>query len=334
MEPKVCVIMPCYNGEKFIGEAIESVLNQTYKNWELIIVDDGSTDNSKEVIKRYFNDHRIKYIAHKENRGIPAARNTGIKASKGEYIAFLDQDDIWLPEKLKEQIETFNMGGDQETGLVFSDIMHLIGDETIRPEWPSKYVPNNLRIKSKEEVLKSLFLQNFIPSISVIVRKDCFDRLGLLNENITGGADDYDFWLRISGHFKIIYINKPFVKKRIHENNYSNMEGFFKDGLHISNMAIKLYPFLAKYSNKKKGRLYYNYGRYLQKIGESSKSKEAIQIAILYDHWQLKYYVVYLLCHFGSPGGWILTKLSHFKSITNAAKSKLYEISKKSNLYL
>lgn len=334
MEPKVCVIMPCYNGEKFIGEAIESVLNQTYNNWELIIVDDGSTDNSKEVIKRYFNDNRIKYIAHKENRGIPAARNTGIKASKGEYIAFLDQDDIWLPEKLKEQIEIFNVDRDKQIGLVFTDIMHLIEDETIRPEWPSKYVPNNLRIKSKEEVLKSLFLQNFIPSISVIVRKDCFDRKGLLNENITGGADDYEFWLRISGCFKMIYINKPFVKKRIHENNYSNMKRFFKDQLQILNMAIKHYPFLAKYSNKKRGRLYYNYARYLQKSGESSKSKEAIHIAILYDHWQLKYYVVYLLSHFGSSGGWILTKLSHFKSITKTSKSKLYEITKKSNMHL
>ena len=141
-----------------MGEAIESVLNQTYNNWELIIVDDGSTDNCKEIIKKYFYDNRIKYIAHKENRGIPAARNTGIRAAKGEYIGFLDQDDIWLPEKLKEQVGIFNMDRHQEIGLVFSNIMYLIKDKTIKLERPSKYLANNLSKETKEEVLKKLFL--------------------------------------------------------------------------------------------------------------------------------------------------------------------------------
>lgn len=162
-QPLVSIIMPCYNGEKFIGEAIESVLKQTYQNWELIIVDDGSIDNSKRIIKQYYSDERIQYIQHKKNRGIPATRNTGIKTSKSEFIAFLDQDDLWLKEKLKQQVQILNKDQYREVGLVFSDAMYLIGGKIIKREWPSKCVPKNLIYKPKEKILRSLFLQNFVP---------------------------------------------------------------------------------------------------------------------------------------------------------------------------
>ena len=106
--PTVSVIIPTYNRAHLVDRAIQSVLNQTYKDFELIIVDDGSTDNTEDIIKEFQKkDERIKYIRHEENRGGSAARNTGIKAAKGEYIAFLDSDDEWLPIKLGRQISEF-----------------------------------------------------------------------------------------------------------------------------------------------------------------------------------------------------------------------------------
>lgn len=104
MSNLVSIIMPSYNTENFIGESINSVLNQTYKNWELIIVDDASTDSTDKVVENFLNDRRIHYIKNKENYGAALSRNFAIKQAKGKWIAFLDSDDIWKPQKLERQI--------------------------------------------------------------------------------------------------------------------------------------------------------------------------------------------------------------------------------------
>ena len=104
MNELVSVIMPSFNTAKFISETIESVLAQTYANWELIIVDDCSTDNTDEVVKPFLTDKRIKYLKNKKNSGAAVSRNYALREAKGKWIAFLDSDDLWLPEKLEKQI--------------------------------------------------------------------------------------------------------------------------------------------------------------------------------------------------------------------------------------
>jgi len=111
--PRVSIIIPVYQGDRFLAEAIESVLNQTYTNYEIIVVDDGSTDNSREVLLPYLD--KIRYV-YQENQGVAAARNRGIKIARGEFIAFLDQDDFWLPDKLALQVACFN--AQPELGIV------------------------------------------------------------------------------------------------------------------------------------------------------------------------------------------------------------------------
>lgn len=101
--PFVSIVIPTYNRARFLGRLVRSVLNQTYKNFEVIVADDASTDDTAEIIKT-FKDDRIRYIRHESNAGAAAARNTGIKASRGEYVAFQDSDDEWLPEKLEKQM--------------------------------------------------------------------------------------------------------------------------------------------------------------------------------------------------------------------------------------
>ena len=242
--PKVSVIIPCYNGERFIGEAIESVLNQTYQNFEIIIVDGGLTDASKSVIKPFLKDPRIKLVQHEQNRGIPAARNTGIRTSKGEYIAFLDHDDVWLREKLERQIAVFERGS-SDLGLVFSKINVVNSEGVVKERLTACHVPSHINELPPREVLGALFLYNFIPSVTALVRKECINTLGLLDETIRGGADDYELWLRLAAKYKIEYLDIPLAVHRLHAANYSNAERLFKDNLLIMDRTLAQVPSLA-----------------------------------------------------------------------------------------
>src|SRR4030066_2069221 len=126
--PGVSVIIPTYNRARFIERAIRSVLNQTYQNFEIIVVDDASTDDTEERVRRLLpNGRRLKYVRHDINRGAGAARDTGIKNAAGEYIALLDSDDEWLPEKLEKQLQVFKESRDEKLGLVYCGVV-LIKD--------------------------------------------------------------------------------------------------------------------------------------------------------------------------------------------------------------
>ncbi len=134
-QPLVSVILPTYNRAHTLGRAIRSVLEQTYANFELIVVDDGSTDNTEEVVKS-FADPRIRFLRHEHNRGVSAARNSGIKVAQGEYIAFNDSDDEWLPQKLKRQMEIFDKDKTGDIGLVLCELTKHTptGKSRITPE--------------------------------------------------------------------------------------------------------------------------------------------------------------------------------------------------------
>jgi glycosyltransferase involved in cell wall biosynthesis len=186
----ISVIVPTYNRADLISETIESILNQTYKNFELIIVDDGSTDNTEEVIRK-FKDSRIKYIKT-DNWGGPARpRNIGIKKAKGEYIAFCDDDDIWLPEKLEKQIRVFQISN--ETAMLYTRFKTIEGDVI-----SNKIFPENGKYKSGN-IFKSIYLRNLIACSGVIVKRSVLDQVGLFNTDPNLIAiEDADLWLRIS----------------------------------------------------------------------------------------------------------------------------------------
>ena len=247
---KISIIIPTYNSAQYICEAIESVLNQTYKDFEIIVVDDGSTDNTKEVIKPYLN--KIKYI-YQQNSGPSAARNRGIKEAKGEYIAFLDADDIWLPQKLELQIKF--MEKEKEVGLIFSDMILFNEKGIIKNSFlKEKLFFNKLSIKplsSTEKVIydnvfNALLQENFIPTNTVIVKKECFNKVGFFDETLFS-VEDRDMWLRIGLFYDIGFINFPLVLTRFHETNISaNQELALKSRLKVmkkflnySNLPIK-----------------------------------------------------------------------------------------------
>ena len=317
--PKVSVIIPCYNGAKWISQAVESVLNQTYQEFELIIVDDGSTDNSKKIIDHYLLNGAVRYIQHKENKGIPTTRNTGIKASKGQYIAFLDQDDLWLSRKLEEQVKLFEKDKDRKIGLVFTDLLYFDSrGETFEGAWPDRNVAKVLSAKSRRDTLLQLFKENFIstPAAVMIRKKECFEKLGLLNEELYS-ADDYEFWFRIAGNFKIEYLDKPLVKKRLHENNayekYAKEGKVYQDLITVTYDSVKRYPFLNKFKNRKLKRLRYLYGRCLFNNNRIVKARSEFLKTLYYNPLNWKAFIFYVLTFSGKFSQGLYVKLKTLK---------------------
>lgn len=189
--PKVSVIIPTYNRSHLLERAIRSVLKQTFQDFELIVVDDGSTDETYKIIDIF--DLEIYYIRHDKNKGVSAARNTGLKYSKGTYIAFLDSDDEWLPQKLEKQIKVFENGSDK-LGVVYSGYsVETIPDEPIIPQY-------------RGNILHYVLLDNCVGSATnPLILKNCFDKAGLFDEDLPA-LNDWDMWIRIGQHYDFEFI--------------------------------------------------------------------------------------------------------------------------------
>jgi len=201
--PTVSVIIPTYNRAHLIGRAIQSVLNQTYRDFEIIIVDDGSTDNTEEVIKEFQKrDERIRYIKHERNKGYPKTLNTGIKAAKGEYIAFQDDDDEWLPEKLEKQMRVFE-NAPAKVGVVYTGFWRIENNKKI-------YIPF-FWVKQKEgNIHEELLKGNFIGTPAALVRKECFEKVGGFDTKLPY-LQDWELWIRISKCYQFRYIDSSLL---------------------------------------------------------------------------------------------------------------------------
>jgi glycosyltransferase involved in cell wall biosynthesis len=198
--PKVSVIIPTHNRAEVLRSAIASVLKQTYQDFEVIVVDDASDDAPREVLT-YFNDKRIKYVRHEVNKGDAGSRNTGILNSGGDYLAFLDDDDEWLPEKLQMQVDVLTNSA-SDIGGVYTGM--LIIDRTGKIS--GTHIPVQ-GVKSPAD----LSAENVIATSSIMLRRECFQKVGLFDEKIPY-TNDYDMWIRISAEFKLECIKKPLVK--------------------------------------------------------------------------------------------------------------------------
>lgn len=199
--PKVSVIIPTYNRVNFLEEAIESVLSQEYKNFELIIVDDGSTDETRDIVRRYTKE--VAYF-YQDRRGVSCARNMGIKISSGEYIAFLDSDDKWLAKKLSCQMDFFTQN--PYASICYTEEIWFRKDIRVNPL--KKHRKHGGRIF--EKVLPLCIIS---PS-SVMIKRDLFfDRVGFFDESLPA-CEDYDMWLRIAARYPIYLIETPLIIKR------------------------------------------------------------------------------------------------------------------------
>ena len=291
--PKVSVIIPTYNRADFIEDAVESVLCQTYKDYEIIIVDDGSTDGTEDVLQKYHN--KIRYI-YKSNGGEASARNTGIKHAQGAYIAFLDSDDLWLPERLKFGVQALD--ADKNIGLFFADCNRVFNGERESKTFFDYYKPY------AGFVFKQLFMRCFIPMPTVILRKECFQKVGIFSESPTPCADydctDYDMWLRVSACFKIDYIKMPLAIYRIHSKSisYNNFPGPFLRKVLVKT-RINYKNHIKEFSRAAKRRISMvscSYGWHLMKEGSYDEAISEALGALKEDPFNLHGYKLLLLC--------------------------------------
>ena len=201
--PTVSVIIPTYNRENLIGRAIYSVLKQTYQDFEIIVVDDGSTDHTEDVIRQLQNkEKRITYIKNKKNKGAATARNTGISEAKGKYIAFQDSDDEWLSGKLEKQMKMFKRAP-LEIGVIYTGFWRIEGDK-------KEYIPSDKIIKKEGDIHIELLKGNFVTTQSIVVRKECFGKAGMFEEDLPR-LQDWELVLRLSKYYHFKCIDEPLL---------------------------------------------------------------------------------------------------------------------------
>ncbi|MEG8945549.1 glycosyltransferase [Rosettibacter firmus] len=226
--PFFSVIVPTFNQAEYLGEALDSLLNQTFTNWEAIIVNDGSTDNTKDVIDKYLSmDKRFKAF-HKENGGVASALNLGIKNARGEWICWLSSDDLFEPKKLEIH---FNAIKQNPAIKFFHSHWYLLEDKTKQKIAPGLW----LNIPPKEYQVLHFFWANYVHGNSVAIHKSVFDNVGLFDENLRQGQD-FDMWLRISSKYESFFINKRTCITRLHKGQTTNT--FSEGGIYDSTYSL------------------------------------------------------------------------------------------------
>lgn len=295
--PLVTILIPAYNASPYISESLESALGQTYEALEIMVVDDGSTDNTEELV-REFGD-KVVYLK-KENGGPSSARNYGIARAKGEYIAFLDADDLWYPEKIAIQIEAFQ--NEPELGMTYCNMQPINKEDVLTYVKP---YPEAVSQRFSGDVFYKLFMFNFIPTPTVMVKKEVFEKAGLFPEHLRF-SEDYHMWLRICAYYKARHIDQVLAYRRIHQGQASNdLDELYKGELRVIRDIIENLrdskPNLIDYQQDRMFSLAYDYGIYTLKGGNFKKARHLFIEALKNDPFALQVFF-YLLCTYLSNG--------------------------------
>ncbi len=284
--PKISAIITTFNRAEFFRRAIESVLNQTYSDFELLILDNSSIDNTEEVVNG-FEDERIRYIKH-QPINISQARNLGLKESKGDYIAFLDDDDEWLPEKLEKELEIFNQGN-EKLGLVYGGFIRI--DE------------NGKEFERHAPTLKGNIFEPYLcrqdpltgSASNPLIKKLVFKVVGEFDENLFS-SEDWEFYIRLFRKFEADFIAEPVVKIRSHSRYH--LSGRTKDELEAELLVYNNYKdILKKYPRVKSFYLQAIGGKFCR-IGNPAQGRRYIKDAITTYPFNFPAYFQYLFSFF------------------------------------
>jgi len=280
--------MPAYNAEKYIAESIRSVLDQTYRNWELVIVDDGSTDKTAEIVQSFLPvDSRIKYV-FQQNRKLAAARNTGIEHSAGDLVAFLDSDDLWMKEKLERQEQVMK---EVNADLIFSSGFIFNGDDTTNetvsyPSLTGKF--------DGADMFKRLLTgaANRIPVLSVLLRRNALQQAGLFDESpaLHYGCEDYDLWLRLAKCGALFYgMEEKLVRYRVHANAMSRKKAdLYQAGATVVEKHQHDHRLSQAEWKKVFGRLYRALTAALMEENRDAEAKESMEKLLTWDKFGCK----------------------------------------------
>lgn len=264
----VSVIVPVYNRAHLVTETVASILQQTYRGIEVILINDGSTDNSLNVIQALQQEYPdVIRIIDQDNQGQTIARNQGIKHAKGKYVAFLDSDDLWVPDKLELQIPLFDKG----VGLVYGGVELInergetTGFDACDPAIQGKIYPQ-------------LLVKNRMTGGSVVVLREALEIVGVFDSKFSA-AENWDLWLRICKEYQARLVNKPVVKYRLHQNNMSKDVMLMQDAKRqiMTKHCDKHSPdkLIARYSRLAEADLFYKLGVYCfsqEQFGEAIRN--------------------------------------------------------------
>jgi glycosyltransferase involved in cell wall biosynthesis len=301
---KVSVVIPCYNAAPWISETLESVYAQEFDDFEVIVVDDGSTDNSSEIIRGFPSVNYIK----KPNGGAGSARNLGIKSSCGEFIAFVDADDLWVPEKIRHQVEQLLSNGYR---WGYSDANVIDGDSGRR-----LYRFSELNPQYSGDILEPLAFNDFIPSPTPIVRRNVFEEVGYFNESEKlRKREDWDMWLRISARYPVDLISKPLASYRVHITSSTGDESLLdtlRGQIAVIERAVSREERLSGLRNRVVSHLYTNTGRAFAGREDIKAAREMFSMSISSYPWNFSAYLFWAITFLGNRGLAWLIALRHW----------------------
>jgi glycosyltransferase involved in cell wall biosynthesis len=267
---KVSVLMPTYNYARYLPLAIKSVLSQSYSDFELIIVDDCSTDGSKELVEEWkLSDDRVVAVYHDKNRGVAEARNSGLAVSSGEFIAFCDSDDVWLEDKLRVQFDALSKA--PEVGILHSDsaIIDCIGNLT-GERFSALYHRKNQPLSGA--LLEELCQRNFLCVPTVILRREAIKFAGGFDVSLRS-LEDWVCWTKISSKYSFSYIDEVLAHYRIHGESLSSNS---KNLAHSRIEALRiLFDTISGICPKLRAKMLYSLGMSFLEIGDPAGAAKA-----------------------------------------------------------
>ena len=278
------VVIPTHNRSRWLRDAIESVLAQTWTKLELVVVDDASQDDTRETVAS-FKDSRIRYFRNEKNSGVAATRNRGVRESLGSWIALLDDDDQWFPEKLAKQMALIDVS--PRPGVIYSGALKV---DRVQGTTTGMWRPTHRGNLS--EPLR--FGCSLGPGASTaLISRECFDRVGLFDENLPFAAD-YDLWIRIARFFPFEYVDEPLIRLGVHSQSLS---------YDWPNWTTKIPPLLEKYRDYFAPNLNAAYllaiGTSLAMSGDTRGARKAFRSAIVAEPGCVRAYPHFALCLLG-----------------------------------
>lgn len=304
--PRVSIIIPTYNREKYIAECLDSVLNQTYTDYEVIVVDDGSIDNTEEVMRQFEGRVTYKKIAHS---GPSIPRNVALEMATGDLIAFHDDDDLWLPDHLQLHVDFMDKHTDID--MVFSDLELFDENSTIYKSWMSEktvfagikktQVGDHFFIL-EGNIFDYLVRERFMTMPTLVVRRNCLDQVGHFDESLVAQVD-YDLFLRLARKFSVGYIDRVLARCRVHSTNLSgNPKRRITSKTVMWEKMEKLYPDLPGPSRRliidQLSHWYYELGYYHFSRNEFTEARSRLRQALgkrLFHRKALIYYLAAFL---------------------------------------
>ncbi|HEU4928319.1 MAG TPA: glycosyltransferase family 2 protein, partial [Candidatus Krumholzibacteria bacterium] len=294
--PYVSVVIPHYRGKRFVGAAVESVLVQQDADTEVIVVDDGSADDSVALLDALAGP-RVRIVHHAQNRGIGAARNTGRQHARADFVAFLDQDDLWLPGLVAAHRAVFDADTRGEIGVVFSDLLVL--HRSGRVSQPRLRVPERLRELAPEELLASIVQDDFVRLGASIIRRRCLDAAGPFDEAIRGGSDDFDMIARLADVCSFAHVPERLFIRRLHDENYTKAERMMDESLLVLDRIEQRHPGIEHALNVGRYKRLYRRARAFQMAGQPAQAARDYRLTLRTRPWHPRACLGLMLCALG-----------------------------------